>query len=100
LQSLAAKIGIDGIALCSNEEDFTLDNELNFGLVRQPTGPWYEQLKEQQLTDLFNEHIPSRPTISHVIELFQEPLNNRKRKQMSSLSMPTEKSSDLYNNFS
>jgi hypothetical protein len=47
LQNFAAKIGIDGIALCSNEEDFTLNDELNFGLVRQPTGPWYEQLKDQ-----------------------------------------------------
>ena len=91
---MAAKIGIDGIALCSGEEDFTLDNELNFGLVRQPTKPWYEQLKGQQLQDLFNEQTPSRPTISHVLELFQEPDNNKKRKKTAVVAPkePTEKS--------
>jgi len=42
LQDLADKIGLDGIALCSNEEDYTLDKELNFELVTKPEAPWYE----------------------------------------------------------
>jgi len=39
---LAEKIGIDCIALCSNEEDFTLEKELNFSVLRGNSEPWYE----------------------------------------------------------
>ncbi len=51
---MADKIGLDGIALCSNEEDFTLDKDLNFQLLREPSEPWYEVLKDQSIKNLFN----------------------------------------------
>jgi hypothetical protein len=44
---LAEKIGLDGIAFCANEDDYTLDQELNFELVTKPEAPWYDQLREK-----------------------------------------------------
>jgi hypothetical protein len=57
---LADKIGLDGIAFCTNEDDYTLDKELNFELVTKPEAPWYDQLREKQLVNLFNEQKPTR----------------------------------------
>jgi hypothetical protein len=44
---LAEKIGLDGIAFCANEDDYMLDQELNFELVTKAGAPWYDQLREK-----------------------------------------------------
>lgn len=47
-------MGLDGLALCGNEEDFTLQEELNTEILTQER-PWYEELKDNQLNYLFTE---------------------------------------------
>ena len=42
-----------------------LDQELNFELVTKPEAPWYDQLREKQLVNLFNEQKPQRKMSSN-----------------------------------
>lgn len=49
-------MGIDGIALCASEEDFTVSNDLNLNLLTNQQEPWYNCIKEKQLENLFSEH--------------------------------------------
>ena len=48
-------MGIDGLAMCAPEGDFTLGNELNFDILTKQQEPWYNCLKEKHIENLFNE---------------------------------------------
>lgn len=54
LQNLAEKIGLDCIAVCSDEEEDLLDRDLN-AIASQSQIPWYDCLKEREFDKLFAE---------------------------------------------
>jgi hypothetical protein len=47
-------MGLDGIAMCAAEEDFTLVDELGIEIV-QDRQPWYDQIRGNELQQLFGE---------------------------------------------
>ena len=48
-------MGINGLAMCAPEGDFTLGNELNFDILTKQQEPWYNCIKEKHIENLFNE---------------------------------------------
>jgi hypothetical protein len=51
---LSKKMGLDGLALCSSKEDFTLIEELNIDMSEYRV-PWFENIRGRELKQLFGE---------------------------------------------
>ena len=54
LQDLAEKIGLDCIAVCSEDDEDLIDRDLN-AIASQSQVPWYDCLREREFDKLFAE---------------------------------------------
>ena len=54
MQDLAEKIGLDCIAVCSEDDEDLIDRDLN-AIASQSQVPWYDCLREREFDKLFAE---------------------------------------------